>query len=143
MSMYSRLRERAKVAAGPIAVLGLAVLVLYGTGIGCPIRYATGFSCPGCGMSRALYALLHLDFVGALRFHPLVYVLIPAALYFALGKYPLLGTKRRQDTLLYALLSLFIALYFFRLITGDPLLSHDVSQGAIYRATQHILPLLR
>lgn len=41
------------------------------TGIGCPIKFLTGISCPGCGMTRAYIALLHLDFKDAFYYHPL------------------------------------------------------------------------
>ena len=34
------------------------------------IKYLTGVPCPGCGLSRALAALLRLDFRTALRFSP-------------------------------------------------------------------------
>lgn len=38
----------------------------------CPVKMATGLDCPGCGTQRALHALLHGDFVGALRFNALL-----------------------------------------------------------------------
>ena len=36
-----------------------------------------GFDCPGCGMTRALYALMHLDFKTALHFNFAVFALFP------------------------------------------------------------------
>jgi hypothetical protein len=33
----------------------------------CAFHRLTGLNCPGCGMTRALYALLHGDFLAALR----------------------------------------------------------------------------
>ena len=46
------------------AVLGVgyAVLVDRGVGIPCLFRVATGLHCPGCGISRALAALLRGNF---------------------------------------------------------------------------------
>lgn len=38
----------------------------------CPVKMATGLDCPGCGTQRALHALLHGDFAGALRFNALL-----------------------------------------------------------------------
>jgi hypothetical protein len=43
----------------------------------CPFRAATGLLCPGCGMTRALYQLLHLHFGLALRENPFILVLPP------------------------------------------------------------------
>ena len=39
----------------------------------CPAVLITGLPCPGCGMTRALIRLLHLDFAGAWQMHPFVY----------------------------------------------------------------------
>lgn len=47
---------------------------------GCIFRSLTGFPCPGCGMSRAWLAALRGDFAGALRFHPMFWV-IPLVLW--------------------------------------------------------------
>jgi Protein of unknown function (DUF2752) len=38
----------------------------------CPVYALTGWQCPGCGMTRALDALLHGHVVEALRWNPLV-----------------------------------------------------------------------
>ncbi len=37
----------------------------------CPILRLTGLPCPGCGMTRALLAAIHLDFPRALAMHPM------------------------------------------------------------------------
>ena len=62
-----------------------AILLIYGaaqvSGIGvCPLRTLFGLSCPGCGMSRAWWELLSGDLPGALRYHPLFWLPVPALL---------------------------------------------------------------
>lgn len=48
----------------------------------CPLASSVGVPCPGCGLTRATLALLNGDVQAALRFHPLVWLLAPAALLF-------------------------------------------------------------
>jgi hypothetical protein len=43
----------------------------------CPIYLATHWLCPGCGSTRALHALLHLDVAGALHYNALFTLLFP------------------------------------------------------------------
>ena len=43
----------------------------------CPTAAAFGIPCPGCGLTRATLALLHGDLRGALRLHPLVFLITP------------------------------------------------------------------
>jgi len=46
----------------------------------CQFHRLTGLNCPGCGMTRALYALLHGDFVTALQDNALLVIAIPVGL---------------------------------------------------------------
>lgn len=70
-----------------------ALLYLYftpegaGAGIPCPFYAATGLFCCGCGASRALRSVLHLEFYQALRYNALFTLLLPllGAYFAALG----------------------------------------------------------
>jgi len=54
----------------------------------CPIYATTHFLCPGCGGTRALYQLLHLNFSAAWHFNALVTVAAPLfLLWFAYWYY--------------------------------------------------------
>jgi hypothetical protein len=46
----------------------------------CPIYSTTHILCPGCGATRALYELLHLNLRGALHYNAFITLLIPVAL---------------------------------------------------------------
>jgi hypothetical protein len=48
---------------------------------GCAFNRATGLHCPGCGATRCVHALLHLDFAQALAWNPLFVVMAPFLLF--------------------------------------------------------------
>ncbi|NOZ01122.1 MAG: DUF2752 domain-containing protein [Deltaproteobacteria bacterium] len=91
----------------------------------CLFKLTTGLNCPGCGMTRALSALLHGDIERAVILHPLVVVVFPilVALWISLvvevvGRRPLLSgvpasVLNRFST---ALVALFIAVWVFRTV---------------------------
>ncbi|WP_309237213.1 DUF2752 domain-containing protein [Actinomadura sp. BRA 177] len=43
----------------------------------CPFLMLTGYYCPGCGMTRLVYALTHGDVGTAFGLNPLLFVLLP------------------------------------------------------------------
>ena len=59
-----------------IIVIGVIVLKIIGTGIfklpECDIYKTTHLFCPGCGNTRAVYALLRGDILASLRFNPTI-----------------------------------------------------------------------
>jgi Protein of unknown function (DUF2752) len=56
----------------------------------CPFYAVTHLLCPGCGGTRAMYELLHMNLPGALHYNALVTVLAPLALiWLAWGCYRL------------------------------------------------------
>lgn len=64
-----------------IIILVLGVLYYFareewGIEIPCFFHEFTGFYCPGCGITRMIVSLVHLDFYQAFRYNPLVFVLM-------------------------------------------------------------------
>ncbi len=51
--------------------------------IPCPIYEITGYYCTGCGTTRALYSILHLDFLQAFRFNAALCLLLPFLISYA------------------------------------------------------------
>lgn len=49
---------------------------IFNFSIPCPIYYVTHLYCPGCGITRLLFSIIHLDFYQAFRYNPLVFILI-------------------------------------------------------------------
>ncbi len=58
-------------------LLGGFVLAVHSDFPLCPLASSFGIPCPGCGLTRATLALFHGDVQGALRLHPLVWLLAP------------------------------------------------------------------
>ncbi len=59
----------ARSAAYGAAICALAAVLSSGA-MKCPVATLTHRPCPGCGSTRAVLALLHLDVAGAFRFNP-------------------------------------------------------------------------
>jgi Protein of unknown function (DUF2752) len=57
-------------------VVGAALLWRWDV-VACPFAELFGLPCPGCGLTRAAWALLRGDFRGALSLHPLSPLLVP------------------------------------------------------------------
>lgn len=54
--------------------------ILHGRSV-CLFRNLFGTECYGCGMTRALFSLLHLDFAGAWHYHRMVFIVAPLLCY--------------------------------------------------------------
>ncbi len=61
-----------------VAVVGVAVGLLYFVRPPCPVHVLTGWNCPGCGTTRALHQLAHGHLWAAFRLNPLTFVMLPA-----------------------------------------------------------------
>lgn len=81
-------------AAAPAAVVGVWLLYRFDPNVAgnpfppCVFRLITGFYCPGCGLTRAMHALVHLDLLRAWRMNPGVMAglaLVPGLLAWQAG----------------------------------------------------------
>ncbi|MBQ2774482.1 MAG: DUF2752 domain-containing protein [Clostridia bacterium] len=115
-------------------ILAVAVIAFYLT-YGCPIRWLTGVSCPSCGMSRAVGALLKFDFALAFYFHPLVYLLPAAFLVYLLRKRI---PRKVMIVLCVGILVLMLAVYIYRMSAGSDIVYAKFETGAVYRLFQYL-----
>ena len=74
----AELAKRAGIALA--LVLTFAALLWFAPGPLCPSRRLFGLDCPGCGLTRATFALIRGDIAEMWRFHPLA---IPTLTFFA------------------------------------------------------------
>ena len=86
----------------------------------CLFRFFTGFTCPGCGTTRALHAILHGHFLTAFMLNPLFLLAIPFIL-FAFLRYTLIvmrGGVPPPNSLpapyIYALFFVVLSFWIFR-----------------------------
>jgi hypothetical protein len=123
-----------------LVILAVAVAALYLLDVGCPIRWLTGVPCPGCGLTRAYVAALHLDFAGAFALHPLWPVAGPLVAYLLVGKPPLFGGARLGRVVPLGFVALLLAVYVARLcVPHDPVVSIDLHSGAVERVLESLL----
>ena len=59
----------------------------------CPLVVLTGFPCPGCGLTRAGFAVLSFDFVRAWHIHPFIYPMMALIVLFFVNRYLLMKKK--------------------------------------------------
>lgn len=52
---------------------------------GCYFKEWTSLHCPGCGATRSLYSLLHLEFMQAIAYNPFFVLVLPYLLYSVAG----------------------------------------------------------
>lgn len=120
--------EKIKGWAVPI----IAILFLYISGIGCPIKFITGISCAGCGMTRAWLCLLSGHPIRAFSFHPL-YPL--PALYILIYIFKHKTEKRVLSAIGGGAVILFIAVYIIRMVNPtDSVVIFHPSDGIIFKA---------
>jgi len=80
-----RLPSRALLGA-PVAAIAVAVGTRLDLPVLCPFRLCTGHACPGCGITRAVGALVRGDLAASIRFHPMAMALvIQLAVAFVVG----------------------------------------------------------
>lgn len=123
-------QRKHKIAAFALTAAALALLYIFGGGL-CIFRLLTGIPCPGCGMTRALAAVLRGDAASAFSFHPLwwtlpllllllLHTMFPNAVSRVLSRLhiPEAAYLRAEQILSLLLLAAFIAVFVIRILGG-------------------------
>ena len=70
-------------------IIGIVLLygysILYkktGWGVPCMIHELTGYNCPGCGLTRMIFALLHFHFKEAFGYNQFMFIFLPFLLFY-------------------------------------------------------------
>ena len=113
-----------------ICILSISILLVYLLRIGCPIKFITGISCPGCGMTRAYYSLLHLDFKNAFYYHPLFWTL-PIIILLILFKDKI--NPKAFNFILWFIILLFLVIYVIRLFSNNSAVIFEPSNSLIFK----------
>ncbi len=98
-----------------LAVLLCGIIFLYVSEIGCVWRYFFGIPCPGCGMTRAYIALLHLDIRRAFYFHAMFWS-VPVLLLYVLFDGKLFSNAKINSGVLILIAAGFIVNYITKWI---------------------------
>ena len=58
----------------------------YHIGFNCVFHQITNLYCPGCGITRAIFSLIELDIIGAIKYNILIVTIIPLIIFNYLVK---------------------------------------------------------
>ncbi len=88
----------------------------------CPIAIFTGFPCPGCGITRAFYFLITMQWHKALTMNPCIFIWIILLIILFINRYILVKklTSKTINTLLIITGIISILIYIIRMTTMYP-----------------------
>lgn len=97
-------------------LLGLPMLIFLVLMWKCPAYYFFAIPCPTCGMTRALYSAITLDFAAALSYHPLFFLAPPLIIYLPHRRiFSRKIAPKLEVFVLTLILALFIIVYIVRI----------------------------
>ena len=130
--------DRRGTILGLTVVFGLCLL-RFVLGLPCPIQHLAGISCLGCGMTRALWCFVTLDFAGAWYYHPAAFALLPAMVLWIFFRFK--SMKKAATAILVGFVGLMILVYLWRLFSGDgDVVTFAPKNGEIARLLGRLLP---
>ena len=127
-----------------LSTIGVLVgyVILYFVGLAaCPFKAILGITCPGCGITRALFSLISLDFASAFFYHPLwpAFFIVAFLMIFFHAKKMM---KAFEITGILAGVAAF-AVYFYRLFFTDSfVVEWNIEGGLLYRSITGLIEML-
>jgi hypothetical protein len=137
--------KKARLAAAVFGGLLIWAILSLFTGTLCWIQAVIGLPCPGCGLTRATYALFTGQVAEALVWHPLVFVALMLFPYLGV-RYTVFKQKPVRSAEKYILLGicvLFIVVFIVRMVLyfphTPPMVMHDGT--VVRRIIRIVIPM--
>ena len=112
-------------------------LILKILNITCPIKRLLGMSCPGCGMTRALFHAIQFKFDKAFYYHPLWFLLPICVVILIISHY-----KKKRKIFYSCMISfsfLLVVVYIYRMFNSDNYVVYfNFEEGLIYQIIEKI-----
>ena len=131
-----------------LITLALAFLVLWITGIGCPLQKVFGISCPGCGLTRAWLQVFRGQFSEALHYHPLFWLAPLVLLDWMADNAAAPPTGEPRNTrwswsrlrpwFRISAALLFLLVYVYRIFTHSDVLEFQPQNGLLWRFAETV-----
>ena len=124
---YERIKKILQRVISDIRKNGLAIIIVaaglfvvnYIFGTICPIAILLGVPCPGCGMTRAVIAVLHGQFIQAASYNAAVYVWAAYAVFWIIDRYIFENKKKKISMTVIIVVCILTIMYFiYRILTG-------------------------
>lgn len=112
-----------------LAILGYIVLMNLIFETACLVVILTGMPCPACGLTRAGFSLITLQFTDAWNYNWVIFLIVPLVLYCLACRYLFQCKCKGSLPCLIIIASCLIGLYAYRMIhyypDVEPLVYHD------------------
>lgn len=124
-----------------VLIVILTVILLSFLGIyKCPINYIFGIPCLTCGMTRALYYAITLNFNKAFYYHLLWPLIIIAFILYILIELNIIKlNKKTKKSLIYLITIIFVVYYIIRHINNSPIVKINFDKSLIHRIYNYII----
>ena len=117
-------------------IILIIIIILVATCYKCPTRYLFGIPCPGCGMTRALLALITLDVERAMYYHPLCIMVVIVGMIFAFDYLKVIKmSEKLKRGILFAGSIALIIVFIWRIQNGSPIVAVDFKNSILYQKT--------
>lgn len=95
-------------------IIAVYFIIGYILNITCPIKYIMDAPCPTCGMTRAMLALVRLDFKGYVQYNPMAFFMVIAVILLIHRN--LLRKKKLVDWIFALVVTTNTIFYFIRIV---------------------------
>ena len=100
----------------------------------CPLKFLFGLSCPFCGITRAIYYALQLNFKKAFYYHLFWPIVLIGIIIHVLYEFKLI-TKYKKTMMIFLYIFVFINFfyYIYRFTNGSNIVYFDFHESLIYK----------